>query len=293
MPYDKLMNFFLTRRVLSVLVILVGAAFIILAIGVPEEAAKAATRDAPFKIFLPFVVSGDCPPQSAQVFNAIGVLPPPTDRPAEQHADLNLALRGYIPTTGFLGLVDIGGPTDSNAPQLYGLFADNRTPTFQKVYQVYDWDWGCNCRGDPITDPSVSLVGMGVTAGEVVRVPPSGYNIGTSAFTPVKGVQVDTPDGGSGYEVLVLYANSRRITLKYTREDNVVRGYTIHVENVCVAPALLNLYNQWNAAGRAQLPALRAGQTFGVAAGSELGVVIRDNGSFMDPRSRKDWWKGR
>ena len=39
-----------------------------------------------------------------------------------------------------------------------------------------------------------------------------------------------------------------------------------------------------------QLPALRAEQAFGRARGDEIMVSIRDTGSFMDPRSRKDWW---
>jgi hypothetical protein len=203
------------------------------------------------------------------------VSPPPTDRPAEEHGDLNLALRGYELTSATKGLVDYGGGTDDKAPQLPGLFADDRTPTFSDVYQVHHWDWGCNCRGPVITDPEVTLAGMAVTPGETIHVPSSGYEI------------------GGGYEVLVLYASRERITLKYTREDNVVWGYTIHVENVCVEPSLLALYESWNKAGRDHLPALRAGQAFGRARSDEIRVAIRDTGAFMDPRSRKDWWKGR
>jgi hypothetical protein len=108
-----------------------------------------------------------------------------------------------------------------------------------------------------------------------VHVPDSGYTI------------------GSGYEVLVLYAAEDRITLKYTRNDNVVHGFTLHLEALCVDPPLLSLYHSLNAAGRGQLPALRPGQAVGRAAGATVGVAIRDSGSFMDPRSRKDWWRGR
>jgi hypothetical protein len=84
-----------------------------------------------------------------------------------------------------------------------------------------------------------------------------------------------------------------RIGSKYTNNDNVVSGYTLHVENVCVGPRLLALYQAWNSVGRGRLPALRAGQAFGQAIGHEIGVAIRDYGSFLDPRSRKDWWRGR
>ncbi|MGB0389798.1 MAG: hypothetical protein ACPGWR_33675, partial [Ardenticatenaceae bacterium] len=103
-------------------------------------------------------------------------------------------------------------------------------------------------------------------------------------------------EGGDIYQgrfkALVIYASENRITIKYTREDNVVQGYTIHIENVCVEPTLLQLYRDVDQAGRLQMPALAPAQAFGRANGTEIGVVIRDNGSFMDPRSRKDWWRG-
>jgi len=225
--------------------------------------------------YLPLIFgSGPCaiPGES---YGDLSVTPPPTDRPAESHADLNLALRGYVATNAYKGLVDYSGDADAGAPQLPGLFADNRTPAFSAVYRVYDWNWNCDCRGPLLTYPEVTLAGLAVTPGETIHVPNSGYTI------------------GSGYEVLVLYASSNRITLKYTNNDNVVSGYTLHVEGICVEPRLLALYQAWNSAGRSRLPALRAGQAFGRARGSEIGVAIRDHGSFMDPRSRKDWWRGR
>lgn len=238
-----------------------------------------------------------CQPIQAASYSAISVLPPPTDRPAEQHADLNLALRGYAPTTGALGLVDINGPTDPGAPQLPGLFADHRTGSFAAVHRVYDWNWTCNCRGNPLTNPPVTLAQLWTSPGETIHVPDSGYNIGSqpagdAAWTG-PAVIADTEQPNDGYEVLVLYAADSRITLKYTRNDNVVHGFTLHLENLCVEPRLLSLYRQANAAGRGHLPALRAGQAFARARGSTIGVAIRDSGTFMDPRSRKDWWRGR
>jgi hypothetical protein len=121
----------------------------------------------------------------------------------------------------------------------------------------------------------VTLAGLAVTPGETIHLPASGYDI------------------GQGYDALVLYATEERVTLKYTREDNVVRGYTLHIEGICVEPRLLALYQSCNAAGRATLPALRPGQAIGRASGSTIGVAIRDTGAFRDPRSRKDWWYGR
>jgi hypothetical protein len=227
-------------------------------------------------VYLPFIAKAEvCQPIPGESYGDFPVNGDPTTPPAEEHPDLNLALRGYEITDAYKGLVDYSGGSDPNAPQLPGLFADNRTATFSTVYQVYGWDWEGNCRGALITDPEVTMAGLAVTPGETIHVPDSGYTI------------------GGGYEVFVLYATSDRITLKYTPDDHVIWGYTLHVENICVEPSLLALYQSWNNAGRGHLPALRAGQAFGRARDSEIGVVIRDNGAFMDPRSRKDWWQGR
>jgi len=241
----------------------------------PHSAAAIKTSNA-LTVYLPLVskLIDPCAPIPGASYTALSVLPPPTDRPAAEHADLNLALRGYEPTGAYLGLID-NTVSDPNAPQLAGLFTDNRVPTFTHVYQVHHWDWSCNCRAGPITNPAVTLAGFQVAPGEIINTPASGYDI------------------GGGYQVLVLYASAERITLKYTREDNVVYGYTIHVENVCVEPNLLALYQSWNEAGRGSLPALRAGQPFGRARGDEIQVAIRDTGAFMDPRMRGDWWQGR
>jgi hypothetical protein len=200
---------------------------------------------------------------------------PPTDRPAAQHGDINLALRGYSLTNAHRGLIDVAGPTDYSAPQLAGLFSDKRTGVFTNVYRVNHWDWPTNSRGGPITDFEVTLAGFKVEPGETIHVPEAGYSI------------------GQGYTVLVLYADQERITLKYTGEDSVVSGYTLHVEGVYVEPNLLALYEQMNTAGRRHLPALRAGQAFGRARENEIRAAIRDTGRFMDPRTRKDWWRGR
>jgi hypothetical protein len=243
----------------------------------PITAEVGASQVVTWSVYLPFVVraAAGCQPIPGEDYGTLDVAGPPTDRPAEEHADLNLALRGYELTDAYLGLVNYGGAGDSKAPQLRSLFTDSRVPAFTTVYQVYDWDWGCNCRGPLLTRWEVTLAGMGVAPGETIYVPSSGYEI------------------GGGYEVLVLYASQERITLKYTPHDNVVLGYTLHVEGVCVEPSLLALYEAWNAAGRAELPALQAGQAFGRARGGEIGVAIRDTGTFMDPRSQKDWWQGR
>jgi hypothetical protein len=228
------------------------------------------------RAYLPVILPSPkyaCPTTSGAQFDAIPVLPPPTDRPAALHADLNLALRSYETGQGFLGLVDYGGGADADAPQLGQIFGARHLYTVTAVYQVYDWNWPANCRAGLIANPPVTLIALNAIPGEAVHIPTRRADIYQGA-----------------YRALVLYAEERRITLKYTRNDNVIAGYTVHLENVCVDPNLLALYRESDSRGRASLPALRNGETLGVAEGGEILVAIRDAGSFMDPRSRKDWW---
>ncbi|MCU0508656.1 MAG: hypothetical protein MUC34_09675 [Anaerolineae bacterium] len=249
-----------------------------------SAAAEPASPDAGWnragkKLWAPALYRPADPPPSDNRYETIPIIPPPTGLAAADHGDLNLALRGYSSTGGTLGFVIDGGPTDPGAPQMPGIFADNRTPKFTSLHRVNDWNWGCGahgCRGNPISSPPVTLLGMGTKAGEPLRAPSRGAEIYPG-----------------GYKTLVLYADASRITLKYTREDNVVSGYTVHLEGLRVDPNLLDLYRGANEAGRWSLPAVRDGQVIGTASGSQVLVAVRDNGSFLDPRSRKDWWQGR
>lgn len=265
---------------LAVIVLLVsGSGSFAQGPGEDPGAGSQATRELSERHFLPFIGfqaeagASSCSTIAGASYDALTVLPPPTDRPASNHADLNLGLRGYEPVMASRGYVWLDGPTDPLAPHLMELFAEPRIPEIKATYQVYDWDWECNCRAEPLQEPEATAMSVVATTLETVHVPDAGYEI------------------GSGYEVLVLYAEPSRITLKYTRNDNVVAGYTLHIEGICVESGLLNLYDQLDAAGREQLPALRAGQAFARVASDRLTIAIRDTGQFMEPRSYKDWWQ--
>lgn len=238
------------------------------------------------QIYLPLVASPDptpiCPTSSNATFSLIPIEGPPADHPDYLHGDLNLSLRGYDPTGGTLGLVNYNGSTDSNSPQLAGLFSPNRFPGISAVYRVYSWNWACGpdgCRGPIINSPAVTLADLIASPGEPLSIPERNPDI-----------------FGGGYKAIVLYAEAQRITLGYTRQDSVANGYSVHLENICVDPNLLALYRAqtngtgWHVTG--QLPGLRNNQVLGTALGSEVKVAIRDRGTFLDPRSRKDWWQG-
>jgi hypothetical protein len=225
------------------------------------------------RVYLPLIAGPCCAPIPSESYAAVSVTGAHPHLAAEVHPDLNLAVRGYAPTSAELDLVDYGGSVDPAAPQLAGLLSRGST-VFAAAYQVFDWDWDAMRRGLKIASPQVTALALRVRPGETIHVPASGYTI------------------GNGWEVLVLYASQGRITLKYTREDSVVYGYTLHVENVCIEPRLLSLYKMCEARGRNYLPALSERQAFGHARANQVVVAIRDHGCFLDPRSRKDWWQG-
>ena len=213
-----------------------------------------------------------CAPIPSESYPETRVNPPSTNRPAESHPDLNLSIRGYAPTNARRDFVFYYGDTDKKSVQLSGLLGHGSRAVISSVYRVYDWDWTRHRRAGLLGDPEVTLMGLAVTPGDIIYLPDSGRTL------------------GEGFEALLLYANSTSLTIKYTREDNVVNGYTLHLEHICPEPRLLALYQNCNARGRLRLPALRIGHALGRASGGELLVAIRDNGDFMDPRSSKDWW---
>lgn len=229
----------------------------------------------PADVFLPVVLLG--PSEPPRTVDAVPVLGPPIDRPAATNPDLNLAVRGYAATEAELHLIEVGGPTDDDPPQLANLFSAPRVPTLTAAYQVYDWDWGCGpdgCRGAPIADPPVTLIAVAAAPGEPV-------------YLPARRARIYPGD----YIALVLYAAPERLTLTYTREDTPAVGYMVHVEGIEVDPAIVARYQELDAAGRASLPALRNGDLLGWATAGSLAAAVRDTGSFMDPRVRKDWWQ--
>ena len=222
------------------------------------------------------VVDAGCSALSSNQYTSIPVTGSRIEHPDSQHGDLNLALRGYVPADAALNLVDINGPTDGDAPQLSGVLG--RLPTFGRAFRARDWNWACGgagCRGDELANVEVSLVALDSTPGEAVYVPSRGAEI-----------------YGGGFVALVLYADASRLTVVYTREDSVANGYAVHLEDFCVDPNLLALYQSNNWEGRGTLPAVRNGETVGTARYNQLIVGVRDRGIFTDPRSRKDWWRG-
>ena len=258
--------------------------FLVLATWLPASAQTPETVVLPpFKMRMPFLLGealdiGSCPLTSANVYETTPILGEPRKDgiAARLDPDLNLMVRGYQPITATLELIGINGPTDDDAPQLANLFRPVRVPTFSAAYQVRDWDWACcpgGKLGQPINDPAVTLLEMAIIPGE-------------SLYPPGRNASI-----GHDFVALVLYAEQYRLTFTYTREDTPAVGYLVHVEGLCVDPNLVALYEEMHLAGRNNLPALRRSDSIGTAQSPSIMVAVRDTGSFMDPRSGKDWWQ--
>ena len=250
-------------------------------------------------VYLPFVaVPYTCPTTSTNQYSGGTAYQYDLDdpvRPAYNHADKNLELRGYTPNTDpglKRELVDYGSDDPIQPPQFATLFVPYRVPTLTNFYRVHNWNWApspeLGSRGDPITEYPVTALGLQTTPGETLHVPASGYDI------------------GGGMEVLVLFADADTVALRYTRDDSSAPpGYTVHVDNICTDPNLLALYNSLDSAGGPRyvyvppenrpysydLPNLYAGQPLGTARSTEIVVAIADTGTFMDTRSCNEWWQ--
>ena len=262
---------------------LIAAALVVLLV-LAAAAVAGAEDDARrnHRSFLPVAAGKPIPPPPPPLncdlpntnYTSLSIAGDPLTVNPETHPNVNMGVCGYAEVNAPLQLVQLGPVHDPRAPQLPGMFGDLRTPTFTNAYQRYRWDANRNCLDDHSSNWDVTVLGMGVTRGETIYTPDSGYDV------------------GGGYEYLVMYAGETDLTLHIGREDEFF-GYVLHIDGVCTDPDLLALYRQNHAAGRGSLPALRGHQAFGVATGNEIQVAVRDTGTFMDPRSRNDWWQGR
>jgi hypothetical protein len=189
-----------------------------------------------------------------------------TQRP-DEHGDLNLKLREPQPAGYEAALVDIpGSGIDPDAPQFSSVFQ----PDFVGTYAVHDWDWGCNCKGNLINDGKAVLIRIKTTPGQPVFIPKT---------------ERDIYEGK--YYAVVLYASEDSLTVQYARRGSVAEGYTVHYVGLQTDP---NLIKSFRESKGSNLPGLTLDVPVGVAI-DDLIVAIRDNGTFLDARSRQDWWK--
>ncbi len=218
---------------------------------------------------LDFIARGasiSCPSTSTESYG-VGSVPNP-DPNAHSNPDTVLSLKGWEPFAGDLGLVTYGYPAgeppDPRAPQLGTIL--NNGPEFRALYQIRNYD-PANYNNPP------HLAGLSSDVGQIVLAPENGYDI------------------GGGYQYKVIYATQNELTMNVLGTDYAIEGYSMHFVDMCVDPNLVALYTKLHNEGRRFLPAVKKGQRLGVAKSSEVKVAIRDSGSYLDPRSKLDWWQ--
>lgn len=188
-------------------------------------------------------------------------------KPAAEHGDLNLALRDPQPVDGDLLLLDIPkAGIDADGPKLSALFE----PNFRTIYTIHNWDWTCDCKGELLQTEYLTLAGVVTTPGTPLYIPPREQDI-----------------YGGAYYAVVLYASEDSLTFSYSRSGSVVEGYTIHYQGLQTDPNLIALFQQ---SPEDELPGLTLDTPVGTAT-DELVVAIRDRGTFLDVRSKRDWWE--
>jgi len=198
-----------------------------------------------------------CPSFSSENYEAATVLVK-NSTPISLRRDLTLP--PLIPISATLSLIDgqIADP-DPKVPQFSTVFSPKRTPRFLAAYKAEG-----GVRGP--YPPEVEILEVETTPGEPLYFPQTGYDI------------------GGGNAAMVLNATDDKITFKITREDNVVYGYTLYFEGVCLDKNLEALYQRLNSEGRNSLPAIKVGQVFGWAKSNQLKIALRDTGTFLDLR---------
>ncbi len=262
------------RRAFLIGMMAVAAALLFAFVVQGRESIAAQTITDTYKLYLPLVSKAPDPCEAIEgaSYTTLDVaieptLPPPND--PESDPGFNLGLLGYELTDETKGLIYYdGGGAAIQPPTLQYLFGDHRIPIFPNVYKLHNSD------GTVVTTYPVTMLGMRTELAEIIYTPESGYDI------------------GNGYDAMVAYASTERITLIYNRYDNL-HGYAVYIENICVEPSLLALFRQMEAddtAPPSYLPVVRGGQPLGRARGEEIRVVIRDQGTAMDPRACNSWW---
>lgn len=201
---------------------------------------------------------------------------------AENDSDIRMSKRSWVDSP-YLSLdkdahllTDIQGDNDrARGPQLSTIFGTvNTSPVITGLYQVNN-----NNGTAPI---SIDIQGGGNFGATLIELA-AGAN--SAIYSPVIGYDI-----GGGFSYTVLYASPTELTLKATLEDSAAYGYTLHLADFQVDPALLKAYQDNEKNRSSQLVAIPCNFKIGTPLNGKIKTAIADTGTFMDPRVQKDWW---
>ena len=108
----------------------------VFALTATPASAQITTPIPPNQLYLPMLENPNggtlspCPTTSTATYASVPVEGAPRSAPYPPvvDPDLNLIVRSYLTTDAHLGLIDIGGHTDANAPRLHTLFCAAARP---------------------------------------------------------------------------------------------------------------------------------------------------------------------
>lgn len=270
---------------------------------IPAVTATPVPPGVPTNTPTPTVQPFACPPTSSNTYDVIlreasyigAQLYNPADPAPNNHPDLNLAIRGFMPYAA-VAAISGGSPRRPLPPQFTTMFLPVRKGPIVSTYRVYDWNWITRSKGLLLTNPEVTMVGIAATPGDAIYVPLSDYHIGENVPSEA--------DVKNPYLASVLYVDQNKLTITYTRDDSAARGFVLHFEDICVDPNLVDAYriNGLNSiTNRGYMIALRSWRNMyasqditsppiGKARTGEVKISIRSEGTFLDPRWQ-DWWQ--
>ncbi len=204
-------------------------------------------------------------------------------------------------------------PEVNTSPTYNGRAADNRNYNpkpdgWQPVNEDHNlYEEGWNSGYDPGPKPYLGNIVNTPDSGPVCNTylvnaqirGPKSFPVTLCGFSASPGQAVHAPQTCGG-PWMVVYADEGFITLQANTSDCMEgspcpagTGYGVHIDGLRVNPALLAQYRADNPNGlrSGHLPIVKPDEVIGTADGGEVRVTVRDNGDFMDPRAKRDWWE--
>ncbi len=98
---------------------------------------------------------------------------------------------------------------------------------------------------------------------------------------------------GTNLVGMVMSATGDSIRFAFGRTDkpNAAEGYNLYIKGINISQSVLSKYAKGGELGRSCMPEMSIGDILGTAAGSEIYLMLRDNGT-IQPLLDKSWWAG-
>lgn len=122
------------------------------------------------------------------------------------------------------------------------------------------------------------IIGIKTTPGQSVKVP----NVHSKRLL-----------NGTNLVGMVMSASGDSLRFAFGRTDkpNAAEGYNLYIKGLNISQPVLSKYTKGVELGRSCMPEMSIGDILGTAVGSEIYLMLRDNGT-IQPLLDKSWWAG-